>query len=148
MSQPVAPEPHSVFILFALAPHGLIFNICETNNMMSLSSVMKQCWNLYFISTSSYQYLLCIWLFLCRWTMCSTISSLLARRRAPVAFLSSFRQGSSWDSELIFIPSIILERTGSTDSMDVPSGFSETQQIASTYFFLKTDFRFKALVND
>lgn len=51
--------------------------------------------------------------------MCSTTSSPLASRRAPVVSFSSPRQGINCVMDLLFIPSIILERTGSTEEMDL-----------------------------
>lgn len=77
---------------------------------------------------TSYQYFLWTWLFLWRLSMCSTTSSLLASRRAPAASFSSPRQGSSSEYDFIFIPYIILERTGSTEEMDVTTESSERQQ--------------------
>lgn len=66
-----------------------------------------------------YQYFLCTWLLLLSSSTCSAASSLLANRRAPVISFSRPRQGSSWELDLTLIPSIILERTGSTEEMVV-----------------------------
>lgn len=73
----------------------------------------------------SYQYVLCTWLYLLRLRMCSTTSSLLASRRAPDISFSRLRHGNSWESDLIFIPDIILQSTGSTEEMDVPPDSSK-----------------------
>lgn len=74
-----------------------------------------------------YQYVICTWLFLWKLSMFSATSALLASRRAPDASFSSPRQGSSWKSDLILFPVIILERTGSTEQMDVTPVSSERQ---------------------
>lgn len=76
-----------------------------------------------------YQYVICTSLFLWKLSMFSTTSALLASRRAPDASFSSPRQGSSWKSDLILFPVIILERTGSTEQMDVTPVSSERQQM-------------------
>lgn len=76
-----------------------------------------------------YQYVICTWLFLWKFSMFCTTSALLASRRAPDASFSSPRQGSSWKSDLILFPLIILERTGSTEQMDVTPVSSERKQM-------------------
>lgn len=93
------------------------------NIRISLSLVKK----ILYRRSASHQYFLCTWLFLCRLSMCSTASSLLASRRAPVVSFSSPTQGSSWEPDLIMFPSIILERTGSTEEMEVTLLSSERQ---------------------
>lgn len=77
-----------------------------------------------------YQYFLCTWLLLWRLRRCSNTSSLLASRRAPVVSFSKPRQESSRVPFLTFIPSIILERTGSTEEMDVtPESSKRSKQM-------------------
>lgn len=72
-----------------------------------------------YLHSVPYQYVLCTWIFLWRLSMCCTTSSPLASRRAPVASFSRPRQGINCATDLLFIPSIILERTGSTEEMDL-----------------------------
>lgn len=79
-----------------------------------------------------YQYVICSSLFLWKLSIFSTTSALLASRRAPDASFSSPRQGSSCNSDLILFPVIILERTGSTEQMDVTPVSSERQQMHRT----------------
>lgn len=103
---------------------------------------------LFFNLTVSYQYFLCTWLFLSRLSTCSTTSSLLASRRAPDISFSSPRQVSSWESDLIFIPAIILERTGSTEEMDVTPEPSERQQQQTIMYLGPGDLTFLLISNN
>ncbi|KAG7244435.1 hypothetical protein INR49_029879 [Caranx melampygus] len=62
-----------------------------------------------------------------RLSMCSTVSSLLASKRTPVAS-SPAQTGEHLRIRPDLHPSIILERTGSTEEMDVALESSATQE--------------------
>lgn len=85
----------------------------------------------------AYQYVISTWLFLLKLRMFSTTSALLASRRAPDASFSSLKQGSRLKSDLILFPVIILERTGSTELMDVTPVSSEKHQLQMFKFSRK-----------
>lgn len=105
-------------------------------------SILKQTIRLTFLNTLSHQNFFCTWLIRCRLRMCSKACSLLASRRAPVTSFSRPRQGSSWEADLAFLPSIIMQRTGSTDEMDVAPESSERQRQQHFHIKHRLEIRF------